>query len=147
MRLLTLADLIHEVLIDHEGIMCLLENPMAGMSWTRFGHPIEIEDFSSQGLHVHGVKDVFHLVFSQVVVFPAPYDSADLLVEYVSHCSENLVQHLEIDFLGQSRWELQLKIRRKRCLSLEKSIAICIDKLDLPADLRVILHVFCDPLL
>ena len=106
MRLLGISDLLHEVFVEHEGVVGPLEDAVRGVPRARLGEAEHFEYFASDGLDIHVCEYILHLILRDVMIGPVPHYLSDLLVNDVSDCSKNLLQHGQIGVVSETLGEL-----------------------------------------
>ena len=106
MRLLGISDLLHEVFVEHEGVVGSLEDAVRWVPRARLGEAEHLEYFASDGLDIHVCQYILHLILRDVMIGPVPHYLSDLLVYDVSDGSKNLLQHGEIGLLSETLGEL-----------------------------------------
>ena len=93
MGLLGLSDLLHEVFVDHKGIVGSLQDAMRWVPWARLRQAEHLEYFPSDGLDIHVREYILHLILSDVMISPVPHYLSDIFVYDVSNGSKYLLQH------------------------------------------------------
>lgn len=62
------------------------------------------------------MKNVLHLVLSEILLLSRPYNRSDLLVNYMSDPCKHLLQYFEVDFFRKTLRKAKLEVRLLKVL-------------------------------